>query len=50
VDTEWLKEAGIQGCKDVMTVDEYLRLETHLESSVRKIRTPAIALAAKLLK
>jgi len=50
VSTEWLKEAGIQGCKDVMTVDEYLRLETHLESSVRKIRTPAIALAAKLLK
>ncbi len=50
VSTEWLKEAGIQGCKDVMTVDDYLRLETHLESSVKKIRTPAIALATKLLK
>jgi len=50
VSTEWLKEFGIQGCKDVMTVEDYLRLETHLESSVRKIRDPAIALAHKLLK
>ena len=50
VSTEWLKEFGIQGCKDVMTVEDYLRLETHLESSVRKIRDPAIALATKLLK
>ena len=43
VSTEWLKDFGIQGCKDVMTVEDYLRLETHLESSVRKIRDPAIA-------
>jgi iron(III) transport system substrate-binding protein len=50
VSTEWLKESGIRGCKDVMTVDDYLRLETHLESSVLKIRTPATALATKLLK
>ena len=50
VSTEWLKESGIQGCKDVMTVEDYLRLETHLESSVRKIRSPAIALANELLK
>ena len=50
VGTEWLKESGIQGCKDVMTVEDYLRLETHLESSVRKIRSPAVALANKLLK
>lgn len=50
VSTEWLKEYGEQGCKDVMTVEDYLRLETHLESSVRKIRSPAIALANKLLK
>jgi ABC-type Fe3+ transport system substrate-binding protein len=50
VSTEWLKDFGIQGCKDVMAVEDYLRLETHLESSVRKIRDPAIALANKLLK
>ena len=50
VSTEWLKESGVQGCKDVMTVEDYLRLETHLESSVLKIRTPATALATKLLK
>ena len=50
VSTEWLKEFGIQGCREVMTVEDYLRLETHLESSVLKIRNPAIALATKLLK
>ena len=50
VNTAWLKEFGIQGCKDVMSVQDYLRVETHLESSVLKIRNPAIALATKLLK
>ncbi len=50
VDTQWLKEFGIEGCKDVMTVDDYYRLETHLESSVLKLRNPAIALATRILK
>ena len=50
VDTQWLKEFGVEGCKDVMTVDDYYRLETHLESSVLKLRNPAIALATKILK
>jgi iron(III) transport system substrate-binding protein len=50
VSTAWLKASGSEGCKDVMSVDDYLRLETHLESSVKKIRAPAIALATKLLK
>ena len=48
VDTQWLKESGIEGCKDIMTVDDYYRLETHLESSVNKLRKPATALAEKL--
>jgi ABC-type Fe3+ transport system substrate-binding protein len=50
VSTEWLKDYGMEGCKDVMSVEDYLRLETHLESSVLKIRNPAIALANRLLK
>jgi len=50
VNTGWLKESGIEACKDVMTVEEYYRLETHLESSVIKLRNPAVALAAKILK
>jgi iron(III) transport system substrate-binding protein len=50
VNTGWLKESGVEACKDVMTVDDYYRLETHLESSVLKLRNPAIALANKLLK
>ncbi len=49
VNTEWLKAFGNQGCKDVMTVEDYYRLETHLESSVKKIRSPATALANKVL-
>lgn len=49
VDTQWLKESGIEACKDIMTVDDYYRLETHLESSVNKLRKPATALAEKLL-
>jgi ABC-type Fe3+ transport system substrate-binding protein len=50
VDTQWLKESGVEACKDIMTVDDYYRLETHLESSVLKLRKPATALAAKLLR
>ena len=50
VNTEWLKDSGIEACKDIMTVDDYYRLETHLESSVLKLRNPAVALANKLLK
>src|SRR4029077_6376791 len=50
VNTEWLKEFGIESCKDVMTVEDYYRRETHLESSVNKLRKPATALANKLLK
>jgi len=49
VDTQWLKESGIESCKDIMTVEDYYRLETHLESSVLKLRKPATALAEKLL-
>lgn len=49
VATQWLKESGIEACKDIMTVEDYYRLETHLESSVNKLRKPATALAEKLL-
>jgi ABC-type Fe3+ transport system substrate-binding protein len=49
VDTQWLKESGIEACKDIMTVEDYYRLETHLESSVNKLRKPATAMAEKLL-
>lgn len=49
VDTQWLKESGIEACKDIMTVEDYYRRETHLESSVNKLRKPATALAEKLL-
>jgi ABC-type Fe3+ transport system substrate-binding protein len=49
VDTQWLKESGIEACKDIMTVEDYYRRETHLESSVNKLRKPATALANKLL-
>src|SRR5438093_7393337 len=50
VNTAWLKESGVEACKDVMTVDDYYRLETHLESSFIKIRNPAIALANRHMR
>jgi len=45
VNMEWLKEFGMESCKDVMSVEDYYRVETHLESSVLKLRKPATALA-----
>ena len=45
-----LKDFGIEGCKDIMTVEDYFRLETHSEAAVQKLRTPAIALATKILR
>ena len=50
VDTGWLKQSGVEACKDFMTVEDYYRLETHLESSVLKVRAPAVELANKVLK
>ena len=50
VETEWLKEFGVEACKDTISVEDYYRLETHLESSVTKLRNPATGLAARLLK
>jgi iron(III) transport system substrate-binding protein len=50
VDSRWLKQSGVEACKDSMTVEDYYRLETHLESSVLKVRAPAVELANKVLK
>jgi len=50
VDTKWLKEFGVEACKDFMKLEDYYRLETHLESSVLKVREPAVELANKFLK
>ena len=50
VDTKGLKELGVEACKDFMKLEDYYRLETHLESSVLKVRKPAVEVAKKFLK
>lgn len=48
VNTDWLKESGVEACKDVMKVEDYRRWETHSEAASGKYRKPAIALAKSL--
>ncbi|TAK02472.1 extracellular solute-binding protein [bacterium] len=49
VDTKWLKEAGVVAAKDIITVDQYYKLENQSEEKINKIREPAAAVARKLL-
>ena len=49
VDTNWLKEIGVQAAKDVLTVEEYLARESFFESGI-PLRQPAVELAKRLLK
>src|SRR5262245_41904629 len=49
VDTQWLKEVGVLGAKDTLTLDQYTKLENQSEEKVLKAREPAAELARKLL-
>jgi hypothetical protein len=49
VDTKWLQGLGIQGAKDVLTVEEYLRRESFFEDKI-PLREMPVDLAEKLLK
>jgi iron(III) transport system substrate-binding protein len=50
VDTQWLKEIGVEPAKDVLTVPEYHRLRNHLEDKYTKVRVPAAKFAETILK
>ena len=48
MNTDWIKESGVEACKDVVKVEDYRRWETHSEAASGKYRKPAIALAKSL--
>ena len=50
VDTRWLRELGTIAAKDVMSVEEFWRVENQSEEKVDKIRRPAFKAAHALLK
>lgn len=50
VDTRFLKEAGTTAAKDVMSVDEFLKVENQSEEKLDKVREPAAKFARALLK
>lgn len=49
VDTQWLKEFGVIAAKDILTPDQYPKLENQSEEKVVKVREPAAEFARKLL-
>jgi len=49
VDTKWLRDIGIAGAKDVLTVEQYYKRENQSEEKINRLREPAAALARKLL-
>ena len=49
VDTQWLREFGVLGAKDGLTLDQYFKLENQSEEKIYKLREPGAAVARKLL-
>ena len=49
VDTQWLKEFGVNAAKDNLTMDQYSKLENQSEEKILKTREPAVEVARKLL-
>jgi iron(III) transport system substrate-binding protein len=49
LDTKWLKEFGVIGSKDSLTVEQFYRLENQSEEKVYKLREQGAASARRLL-
>ena len=49
VDTKWLKDFGVIGSKDSLTVEQFHRLETDSEEKIYKLREQGVAVARRLL-
>ncbi len=49
VDTKWLQEFGVMAAKDLLTLEQYYKLENQSEEKVYKLRDPGADLARKLL-
>ena len=50
VDTQWLKELGVDPAKDSITLEEYHRVRNHLEDKYTKVRVPAGKFAETILQ
>jgi ABC-type Fe3+ transport system substrate-binding protein len=49
VDTKWLREFGVIGAKDGLTLDQYFKLENQSEEKIYKLREPGAVVARQLL-
>ena len=50
IDTRWLKEIGTNAAKDMMSVDDFWRIENQSEEKLEKVRKPALKFAHALLQ
>jgi ABC-type Fe3+ transport system substrate-binding protein len=50
VDTKWLREFGVVGAKDVLTVEQYHKVRNHLEDKYKRVRIPAAKFADEILQ
>jgi hypothetical protein len=49
VGTKWLNEFGVIAAKDLLTVEQFHRLENDSEEKVYKLREQGVAAARRLL-
>ena len=49
VETKWSKDFGVLAAKDLLTLEQFYRMENQSEEKIYKVRDPAAALARKLL-
>jgi hypothetical protein len=50
VDTKWMLDVGVEAAKDFIGVEQYHRVQNHLEDKCLKVREPASEFANKILK
>jgi len=50
VDSAWVRKFGYVAAKEVLSVEEYYRVENQSEEKIQKVRIPAKKFARKLLK
>lgn len=49
VDTQWLRKFGVIAAKDILTPDQYPKLENQSEEKILNVREPAAEFARKIL-
>jgi iron(III) transport system substrate-binding protein len=50
VDTKWLQQHGVEGAKDVLTIEQYHKVRNHLEDKYTRVRLPSAQFAEQILK